>query len=340
MDEVLSECEKYSTEVVDKILYRIHQEINKTTQKHFEALNLFMFVKYHLIQELTRIQTQWETLNNVAERFNSESNREKMWNNFNASCRNLSDFQLILEQLKNELKKGFELGIGEYSAEKIIAVTRNSGAFDTDTIRVEIQKDLLRTAKIGSDGFSDETKDKIIDLIVNQYGLESSEQLRSGIKSSIKDIKNEVSKLILKDISFPAHHYWRIFERLILEQFDFDETKQQLLAQFKQHLTMCVEQANEEETLHLKLMKLAKLISNTSIAELKPVCEYILTNWTHDQTIDSGTALDFVAEIDTVIDKVDEMIGELPRPADSVINKSVRLLFMKQVLKSNLIHLV
>ena len=331
MDEVLSECEKYSTEIVDKILYRIHQEINKTTQKHLEALHLFMFVKYHLIQELTRIQSQWESLNNVAERFNSESNREKMWNNFNASCRNLSDFQLILEQLKNELKKGFELGIGEYSAEKIILATRNSGAFDTDIIRKEIQKDLLRTAKIGSDGFSDETKEKIVDLIINQYGLESTEQLRSGIKSSIKDIKNEVSKLLLKDISFPAHHYWRIFERMILEHFDFVKTKKDLLEQFKQHLSTCIEQANEEESLHLKLDKLAKLISNTSISELKPICEYILTNWTHDQSMELGTTLDFAAEIESVVTKVDDMINELAKPPDAIVSKAVRLLFMKQV---------
>ena len=331
MDEVLSECEKYSTEIVDKILYRIHQEINKTTQKHLEALNLFMFVKYHLIQELSRIQTQWESSNNVAERFNSESNREKMWNNFNASCRNLSDFQLILEQLKNELKKGLELGIAEYSAEEICAQTRNSGTFDTDEIRSEIQKDLLITAKIGTDGFSDETKQKIVDLIINQYSLENSDVLRDGIKSSIKDIKNEVSKLLLKDISFPAHHYWRIFERLILEHFDFAETKKKLLTQFREHLASCIEEANKEENLHGKLLKLAKLISNTSISELKPICEYILTNWTHDQTVDADSTLDFVAEIETVAEKIDEMIESLVKPQDAAISKAVRLLFMKQV---------
>ena len=55
-----------------------------------------------------------------------------MWQNFNASCRNLSDFQLIIEQLKNELKKGFELGIAAFSAEQLGARTRNNGIFDAD----------------------------------------------------------------------------------------------------------------------------------------------------------------------------------------------------------------
>ena len=125
-------CEQYSTEIVDKILYRIHQEINKVTQKHTEALHLFMFSKYHLVQELGQIQTKWEASNNVAERFNSEANRGKMWNNFNASCRNLSDFQLIIEQLKNELKKGLELGISAFSAEQLGSKTKNSGVFDAE----------------------------------------------------------------------------------------------------------------------------------------------------------------------------------------------------------------
>ena len=56
IDQVLDDCEQYSTEIVDKAIYRVHQEINHITQRHLDALHLFMFAKFYLIRELSNIQ--------------------------------------------------------------------------------------------------------------------------------------------------------------------------------------------------------------------------------------------------------------------------------------------
>ena len=95
-------------------------------------------------------------MNNVAERFNEQTNKEKMWQNFNASCRNLrlifrlcnafttifSDFQLIVEQLKNEIRKGLQQGLAAYAAEYV--GTKASSLFDTKKIQNKIKIDLLK----------------------------------------------------------------------------------------------------------------------------------------------------------------------------------------------------
>ena len=104
-------------------------------------------------------------MNNVAERFNEQTNKEKMWQNFNASCRNLrylnnvtdllrnfmkinqcqyffSDFQLIVEQLKNEIRKGLQQGLAAYAAEYV--GTKASNLFDTKKIQNKIKIDLLK----------------------------------------------------------------------------------------------------------------------------------------------------------------------------------------------------
>ena len=173
IDQVLDDCEQYSTEIVDKAIYRVHQEINHITQRHLDALHLFMFSKFYLIRELSNIQVflqfisvkifgfkeKWEKMNNVAERFNEQTNKEKMWQNFNASCRNLrydliayhlrnnyflifSDFQLIVEQLKNEIRKGLQQGLAAYAAEYV--GTKASNLFDAKKIQNKIKIDLLK----------------------------------------------------------------------------------------------------------------------------------------------------------------------------------------------------
>ena len=99
-------------------------------------------------------------MNNVAERFNEQTNKEKMWQNFNASCRNLrlifwlrkvfyrktnfilSDFQLIVEQLKNEIRKGLQQGLAAYAAEYV--GTKASSLFDAKKIQNKIKIDLLK----------------------------------------------------------------------------------------------------------------------------------------------------------------------------------------------------
>ena len=59
IDQVLDDCEQYSTEIVDKAIYRVHQEINHITQRHLDALHLFMFSKFYLIRELSNIQVRF-----------------------------------------------------------------------------------------------------------------------------------------------------------------------------------------------------------------------------------------------------------------------------------------
>ena len=137
---MLSSCEKYSSATVDRVLYKVHKDVNKVTKKHRDALRLFSFAKFYLKRELKQIQSKWEKAgfeiqraifqffkdffsllylynhvsifenififepcekeNNVAERFGAKENREKMWQNFAASCQDLTDFQMIQERIK------------------------------------------------------------------------------------------------------------------------------------------------------------------------------------------------------------------------------------------------
>ena len=103
-----------------------------------------------------------------------------------------------------------------------------------------------------------------------------------------KDIKNEIAKIILKDVSFPAHHYWKIFERIIAENLDMSEIRNSLLTDFKTHFASCIEKTENEENLHQKLNNMASNLSRSTPAKLKPICQHILTSWTHG-SIDSVT---------------------------------------------------
>ena len=101
-----------------------------------------------------------------------------------------------------------------------------------------------------------------------------------------KDIKNEIAKIILKDVSFPAHHYWKIFERIIAENLDMTEIRNSLLGDFKAHFADCIEKTQNEENLHQKLNNMASNLSRSTLSKLKPICQHILTSWTHG-SIDS-----------------------------------------------------
>ena len=99
IDDLLSSCEKYSDNTLDRVLYKVHKDVNKVTKKHREALRLFSFAKLYLKKELKNIHSKWEKENNVADRFGAKENREKMWQNFAASCQDLTDFQMIQEMI-------------------------------------------------------------------------------------------------------------------------------------------------------------------------------------------------------------------------------------------------
>ena len=105
--------------------------------------------------------------------------------------------------------------------------------------------------------------------------------------SPFKDIKNEIAKILLKDVSFPAHHYWKIFERIIAENLDMTEIRNSLLTDFKSHFAACIEKTQNEENLHQKLNNMASNLSRSTPAKLKPICQHILTSWTHG-SVDSA----------------------------------------------------
>ena len=54
----------------------------------------------------------------------------------------LSDFQLIVEQLKNEIRKGLQQGLAAYAAEYV--GTKASSLFDAKKIQNKIKIDLLK----------------------------------------------------------------------------------------------------------------------------------------------------------------------------------------------------
>ena len=90
----------------------------------------------------------------------------------------------------------------------------------------------------------------------------------------------------MKDVSFPAHHYWKIFERIIAENLDMSEIRNSLLDDFKAHFADCIEKTEKEENLHQKLNNMASNLSRSTPNKLKPICQHILTSWTHG-SIDS-----------------------------------------------------
>ena len=63
-------------------------------------------------------------------------------------------------------------------------------------IRFEIQKDLLQVARVGTMSFSDDTKAKIVDLIVSKNSLDGGEQLKTNIHGAIKGLPHILYRII------------------------------------------------------------------------------------------------------------------------------------------------
>ena len=63
-----------------------------------------------------------------------------------------SDFQLIVEQLKNEIRKGLQQGLAAYAAEYV--GTKASSLFDTKKIQNKIKIDLLKGIVLALSKFS------------------------------------------------------------------------------------------------------------------------------------------------------------------------------------------
>ena len=76
---------------------------------------------------------------------------------------------------------------------------------------------------------------------------------------------------------------------------------------------------------------MAHSLSNPTLVELKSICEYVLTNWAHGQSVDADSKLDFEIEMKQAGDEIREIIKNLEPPNEKVINEAVRNLFIKQV---------
>lgn len=125
-----------------------------------------------------------------------------MWLNFSASCKDLTDFQMIQEQLKNEVRKAIGDGFLRFCAEEIEQKTRNSGIFEAEQIKKRIEIDLLKTAQMASVPFDNSTKQMIAKQIIKCLAITSDPEMVAKIAENVKDLRGEISKILMKNISF------------------------------------------------------------------------------------------------------------------------------------------
>ena len=92
-----------------------------------------------------------------------------------------------------------------------------------------------------------------------------------------------------------------------------------------------MELAKKEEGLHEQLNRMAHSLSNPAVTELKSICEFILTNWAHGQSVSADSKLDFEIEMKQTNEEIVSLIKNLEPPGEAVINEAVRNLFIKQV---------
>ena len=336
IDELLCNCEKYSMSVVDRVLYKVHKEVNKVTKKHRDALHLYMFAKYYLKHQLTIIQSKWEAENNITDRFGSVENREKMWLNFSASCKDLTDFQMVQEQLKNEVRKAIEVGFLRFCAEEVEQKTRNCGVFEAEQIKKRIEIDLLKTAQMAGIPFDNDTKQMVATQIAKCLAITPDPAIMKQIIENVKDIRGEISKILMKNISFPSHHYWRIFEEIVSDSFNLNETKNKLQEKLISHFNTAVEKSSAEEILSSKLTKLSKTLSNPDDKRLQPICESILSNWADRELAASDNSLNFDDEMASIVQEIKNVIAELAGPSRMKLTDQVRITFMKHDKESSL----
>ena len=314
----------------------MHKEVNKVTKKHRAALRLYMFAKYYLKVELLRIQSEWEKENNITERFGSKENREKMWLNFSASCKDLTNFQMVQEELKNEIQKALDVGFLRFCAEEVESKTRNSGVFEAEQIKKRIEVDLLRTAQMASVPFDGETKKVVGKQIAKCLSVNSEPELVEKVVANLKDLRAEISKILMKNISFPSHHYWHIFEEIVVSNFDLNDTKNSLQERFIDHCQKAIEVSSKEHALTDKLRKLSQILSNPSDSRLTPICAGILSTWSERELAASDSSLDYEAELNQLLKSLKHFIGDLKEPSRAELTSEVRKTFIKHDKESSL----
>ena len=119
--------------------------------------------------------------------------------------------------------------------------------------------DLLRTAQLASVPFDSETKLLVGQKMARALHICDSPELVEKLAENVKDLRNEVAKILLKNISFPSHHYWRIFEEIVASSFQISQTKTKLTKLLQEHYEKSISEADEVEGgLPEKLKKLAQ----------------------------------------------------------------------------------
>ena len=151
------------------------------------------------------------------------------------------------------------MGFLRFSAAEIERKTKESGVFEDDQIAKRIEVDLLRTAQLASVPFDSETKLLVGQKMAKALDITDCPELVKKISENVKDLRNEVAKILLKNISFPSHHYWRIFEEIVSSSFDISETKAKLTRLLLDHYEKSICKANAVDGgLPEKLKKLAQ----------------------------------------------------------------------------------
>jgi len=118
----------------------------------------------------------------------------------------------------------------------------------------------------------------IANQIVKSLSLNADQELMEKIVENVKDIRGEISKILMKNISFPSHHYWRIFEEIVFNTFNLNDAKNKLQEKLVKHFNAAVEACVEQETLSAKLAKLSEKLSNPDDKRLQEL-------FTHGQSL-------------------------------------------------------
>ena len=76
------------------------------------------------------------------------------------------------------------------------------------------------------------------------------------------DIKEETAKLILRELSFPAQHYWRIFDHIAMSSCNFEHIKTRLSDEIEDHFNKAgVEIYNRKSKLIKIIVALIRIAS-------------------------------------------------------------------------------
>ena len=197
---------------------------------------------------------------------------------------------MVMEQLKNEMKTALVKGFTEFCAEGVASKTANSNELEAEKMWKTMEIDLMKTSQLANITFNDDTKLLLATEIAKTLCLSRDKEFVQKIASSVKDLRGEVSKILLKNVSFPAAHYWRIFERLVEANFSINETKNSLEIKLDKHFDTIAEESEMKNSLLEKLKFISRAVANPEDACLRPICKNLLSSWFSDKMEGSSFA--------------------------------------------------